>query len=468
MEGLTSNWSLEHVLRNLSIESKVVKKLIQTISLSDDETDYSPKIAIILRTLEDELLLRASIPEWMLELLEVLEKLLLLHYCGSNPITNAMKSAYCAIAVECTLKYLELKTTPNPSYSKAVDRIWRVRVGNMEEEEEEEPSSSSAGETSFLLSHHLKIWNTQIQASLLDSGVMEKLSSIPNNRREAIQKLKLFLEETWQNLAPSFLESLAHEEEEEENQLGVGVTVTVSDSHVNEKDKESPIEVEKYNDMLRGNSTTVAEELATSTSCSKINSLPISEVPMNGEYRKCNSVELETLAKDPMPDIVRSDLAIEDTNHEPQMGNQSTYANVPNPQLCQRMNDNEVNLNKTNSRPSDVRHHPSWMNPNSSARTHEWDDFIDGLQGETSRSTRRIRLRTPNWKKISPLKEYEPKPIRKRRRKWSKLEEENLRTGVKVIGEGKWKLIRRSYTFDKRTEVDLKDKWRNLTQYGNQ
>lgn len=115
--------------------------------------------------------------------------------------------------------------------------------------------------------------------------------------------------------------------------------------------------------------------MATSTSCSKIDSLPVNEAPKN----KCNSVEFETFANDPVPDsicmtdIVRSDVAIEETNQEPQMENQSKDANVPNPQTCLNINNDEANLTKATS------HHPSLMNPNSSARTHEVNVFCNFL-----------------------------------------------------------------------------------------
>lgn len=101
-----------------------------------------------------------------------------------------------------------------------------------------------------------------------------------------------------------------------------------------------------------------------STSCSKGESLPINEVPKNGESLKCSSVELQSLAKDP-------GLVIEDMNQEPQMENRSTDANVPDPQACQSSNNNEANLNETTSVHQSDAQHPSLMKPNSTACTHE-------------------------------------------------------------------------------------------------
>lgn len=432
-------WCLEFVLGESSIDSECIKELIK-VNYSVTEINNRNMRMIMLKFLEDELLSKASIDEWMLELLEVLEKLLLID-CNDpsnpNPISHAMKSAYFYIAVECTVKYLEAGGTSN-YLQAAVDRIWNRRFQKLEE-------------GSYLLTPKWRLWKTLINDSLVDSQTMLRLASLSNTRKKAIKEVQRFLVDARNNLVgPSFLHSVAAPAQ-------------------NQSHNESPMEVDKDNGRLKGKASTtivVVEEMATSTSCSKIDSLPVNEAPKN----KCNSVEFETFANDPVPDsicmtdIVRSDVAIEETNQEPQMENQSKDANVPNPQTCLNINNDEANLTKATS------HHPSLMNPNSSARTHEWDDSIDGLQAGTVRGTSRIRLRSPETKKLSPLKEYEPKKITKRRKKkkWSQWEEDNLRTGIKLIGEGNWKSILRSYAFDERTEVDLKDKWRNLKRYESQ
>lgn len=56
---------------------------------------------------------------------------------------------------------------------------------------------------------------------------------------------------------------------------------------------------------------------------------------------------------------------------------------------------------------------------------------------------------------------------RRRNRAWSDEETNALLHGVTEYGEGKWKLILTLFhdKFIRRTEVDLKDKWRNLLRY---
>jgi hypothetical protein len=117
-------------------------------------------MVILLKSLEDHLF-KASISEDMLEILEVLEKHLL---DGSNSITTTMKSAYCRVAVECTLKYLEAKAS-HPTYLQAVDRIWRGRI------------LAIASHVSHLFSDDLKNWKTEIENSLL---VINKFVSLPD------------------------------------------------------------------------------------------------------------------------------------------------------------------------------------------------------------------------------------------------------------------------------------------------
>ncbi|XP_024439880.2 uncharacterized protein LOC7464725 isoform X2 [Populus trichocarpa] len=113
---------------------------------------------------------------------------------------------------------------------------------------------------------------------------------------------------------------------------------------------------------------------------------------------------------------------------------------------------------------------PSLMERNATARTFEWDDSIDDSSEGTGDQMNRIHLDSPKRKAVSPLKKYELARFAKRRKpkRWSLEEEDALREAVKKYGKGNWKLIwnSRRDVFQERTEVDLKDKWRNMTRYG--
>lgn len=89
------------------------------------------------------------------------------------------------------------------------------------------------------------------------------------------------------------------------------------------------------------------------------------------------------------------------------------------------------------------------------------DESTDGAAGCESRA----ELPMPKKSVVSPAKRDEsPKPLRRKRKPWSNIEEDTLRKGVKKYGAGNWKFILNMYSdiFDDRTAVDLKDKWRNL------
>ncbi|CAM8892704.1 unnamed protein product [Rhodiola kirilowii] len=97
---------------------------------------------------------------------------------------------------------------------------------------------------------------------------------------------------------------------------------------------------------------------------------------------------------------------------------------------------------------------------NASAQIYEWDNSVDGCPEEN------ISLPTPKTYVNSPLKKYECTKFARRRKvkRWSVLEEDTLRDGVRRYGVGNWKLILNAYRgiFEERNEVDLKDKWRRM------
>ncbi|KAJ7544551.1 hypothetical protein O6H91_09G082600 [Diphasiastrum complanatum] len=147
-------------------------------------------------------------------------------------------------------------------------------------------------------------------------------------------------------------------------------------------------------------------------------------------------------------------------------------------QQAQRRND-EIHIlqpphkdnSNTFSRP-DTRNaaKASLMDRNASARTLEWendDETEDDQAGSSPSDSKRVHLPKLRSTRISPLKQPAStanQAYRRRRRKWSKSEEDTLREGVARHGKGRWKLILQEHLdiFEDRTEVDLKDKWRNI------
>ncbi|KAJ7520596.1 hypothetical protein O6H91_19G012300 [Diphasiastrum complanatum] len=113
---------------------------------------------------------------------------------------------------------------------------------------------------------------------------------------------------------------------------------------------------------------------------------------------------------------------------------------------------------------------PANLPANNAVSFVEWEagDEIEDDQAEISPSDSKC-LRSPELKskKVSPMKHLSSSMYqahRRRHQKWSKLEEDTLRKGVARHGKGRWKLILQKHLdiFQDRTEVDLKDKWRNV------
>ncbi|CAM6113343.1 unnamed protein product [Calypogeia fissa] len=118
----------------------------------------------------------------------------------------------------------------------------------------------------------------------------------------------------------------------------------------------------------------------------------------------------------------------------------------------------------------------SLLERNATARTVEWEDDndIEDSPSSSPSASRHVRLPHPTTgRKISPLVGSKTsgttnaKNGRRKPRRWSDKEVEILKREVGKYGKGRWKLIlaKNLDTFHGRTEVDLKDKWRNLERF---
>jgi hypothetical protein len=114
-----------------------------------------------------------------------------------------------------------------------------------------------------------------------------------------------------------------------------------------------------------------------------------------------------------------------------------------------------------------------------SATEVEWTETDEGGDDsdtdEIEDSDEELKLnRAKSPKRFSPLRRASAagrkrmsSPSRFRRKRWSDEEEQMLINGVKEYGEGKWAEILEHYGFSTmRTNIDLKDKWRNLKKRG--
>lgn len=93
-----------------------------------------------------------------------------------------------------------------------------------------------------------------------------------------------------------------------------------------------------------------------------------------------------------------------------------------------------------------------------------------------SRRTSKQNIEEPKEEQYFPPTPEQSKPYQKlsihsenlvssrKRRMWTEEEEARLIKGVNTYGRGNWVLIRKKMHLTERTNVELKDKWRNISK----
>ncbi|XP_062081603.1 uncharacterized protein LOC133788227 [Humulus lupulus] len=542
-----SRWILEFLIRSPD-NDRLAKRALSVMPIPNH--DLRLKKIVLLRTIECEVS-DALVTESILQNLELVEELDSRHEEGAAiAMVDSMKAAYCAVALECTVKFLVSGGgKPGEKYLNALDRIWRGRVRQLE----------NSGKSNLLTVDLKRCWD-EVEKAIWDDGVCKKLLGM-NTRNEAVRLVLEYLKEAWTLMGPSFVEWAAKltaeqrglvrsgdggvgsrvvESSENEPEVGneevdrvaemrepvaaklaspggrlsvsgmlelanelraqkdvrepgndqvcdkdVDFAVTLPDFRpstvVKEIQREKVVTRNKqvaFNKRRRGPvRISEVEDLHTNES-EKCNSIPTPEVNRVRETLKSSTQELRALVKDPLPEALRaaeavaSDLATKNVGHEHPVESQketeaSAATNPSVEQSTKHVQSSDANLSKPSCSHQDNVPQPSLMARNSTAHTYEWDDSIDD-DSNTPVKRSKLHLPSPKIKVVSPLKKYAPTKFLKRRKvkRWSLLEEDTLRDGVNKYGRGNWKLILNSYRdiFEERTEVDLKDKWRNMTR----
>ena len=200
MDEKVAKWIIEFLLRKTFIDEKIINGVLSCLPISNN--DNRLKKTILLRKIESEIS-NGSVSENLLELFEIIEEL---DHREGTRASDSMKKAYCAVAVDCTLRFLDENTKDNGSYVLAVERVWRNRVRLME----------------ALLSEESKCWLEDIEAAIWDSEVCKKIS-MRNTRNEALKAVRGFLKEAWNSMGPAFLELVAAKVGDEVEALRRGV-----------------------------------------------------------------------------------------------------------------------------------------------------------------------------------------------------------------------------------------------------
>ncbi|XP_022986836.1 telomeric repeat-binding factor 2-like isoform X2 [Cucurbita maxima] len=467
-------WITEFILRS-SMDDHLLKRVLAVIPLSNK--DFRLKKTVLLRAIESEIS-EAVITDKLLEIFEMIEQL---EKAEGLQIMESMKAAYCAVAVECTVKYLLVEGVyKHGRYFDAVRRIWRGGVTKTE-----------------LVSDEFKAWKDEVEASLCDANIRKKLVHM-NTRYDALKLIGDYLGESWAAIGPSFLQlsaSLVDKKmrnemhsiqlERETNILAIeSVDVGGSGGIELPSQRENCVKTEwqgsgrvlsqpesRRTDLLHSHQDLGTNDGSKQSAIDAMNTERVQELATEtAEGQESAEKEVAVLQNaSSCRESVAHDLAEKNKTCENSLEDRND-AGVDNPTI----NKEAVPLQPMSANLKDPGHghktvfpRPSIMERNSTACTYEWNDSIDDLPEGSPAS--RLHLHSPKRKAVSPLKKYEEtKAVGRRRcKKWSLLEEDTLRTAVQRFGKGNWKLILNSYRdiFDERTEVDLKDKWRNMTRY---
>jgi len=287
---------------------------------------------------------------------------------------------------------------------------------------------------------------TEVREEVQDEPEVESSVARKRKYKEVENKLKAFIAKAWIELGPVFLEKV---EVAVVSGLYKGVTGNQLET-VPSKGKAAATAVDEEE---------LADKVVEEVANKEVVEVRAADLEKGRQGLQESVAQLEKLVKDPLPAVLERT----DANG----GNVSTQ--VP------------ASTSGREERTAARRARRNFLDPHPSARSHEWgdDEIAESPPTDSPSASRRVRLPPLNSpRRMSPLVEIQTanqprgatsRGNRRRRKnhKWSEEEVETLKREVGKYGKGRWKLIlQKNYdVFQDRTEVHLKDKWRNMEKY---
>ncbi|CAN1753894.1 hypothetical protein LINPERHAP1_LOCUS5311 [Linum perenne] len=443
-----SRWALQFLIQQ-PIPGNLLERVVS--NLKPSVLDYRLKKQLNLKLIQSEIS-NGSVSEKILEALEVIDQLD--RDNGETPISQAMKTAYWAVALECTVKRrIQLDV---------VDRIWRGRVKNLESLNKSE-----------LVTDELRKYRDEVVGAASDVNASKRLLQW-TKRNNAAHLVRAYLDEAMTaNNQPSFIELAAarwKKMEVEKKDLGAEDGMDNGFERVPDH-AEQPIAGSPDTDTRNKNKGYDRVKHFTShkrqkrqarvgdNPPSKYDTLSSPEVKQAQEALRSCAIELQAAVNDPLPAAMRASESLiaeaprNVSNTEKSVENQNegnfpdlhipaekgNRKEVDEPEPSAQQDHGAMQTDESNKADGLSEHQhvpkPSLMTRNSTACTYEWNDSISSSSEATSDGRRRIQIKSPKRGVVRPLTRIDAfNGPRRRKRRWSAEEEAALREGVAEYG----------------------------------
>ncbi|GAB2211811.1 hypothetical protein Droror1_Dr00025146 [Drosera rotundifolia] len=190
-------WVLEYLLHKPISEPNFLDTLLTLLPMQSPDPRLTK--TLLLRRLESDLI-NHSVSESTLDLIESIQKLNCVGVKSTQSASDAMKAAYCAVAVECTVRHLGEEVEKNREYFEVVKRVWRGRVGR-------------GGE---LVGEEMVRVREEMEDAVWDEAVCARLRRRMERKEgdDGLENVRVYLKEAWEEMGQPELRVLAEKVEE--------------------------------------------------------------------------------------------------------------------------------------------------------------------------------------------------------------------------------------------------------------